>query len=88
MVDRFGCNKGYKDGLVCELPKGHGSLHEAHDKRNRLIKWPNFRGAVVTDADFLPTPNDGGMPCTYDGCPYPTNPRYDHDHPTQEVSDE
>ena len=20
-------------------------------------------------------------PCTYEGCPYPTNPRYNHDHP-------
>ena len=27
-------------------------------------------------------------PCAYDGCPYPTNPQYDHDHPTQEVSNE
>jgi len=37
---------------------------------------PNLIAATHPDC-----PQHGSTPCGYDGCPYPTNPRYNHDHP-------
>lgn len=46
----------------------------------------HYDDLVATLATLSATPAPEPEPCTYYGCPYPTNPRYDHDHPAQETT--
>ena len=48
-------------------------------EKGQTYDWPD--NPAYCSRHVLEIVNADRMHCNYDGCPYPTNSRYNHDHP-------